>query len=405
MKILLVNDYGVLAGGAERITIDLRDGLRARGHDVRLFASTASPIPLANLADYKCAGTNGPVRSLLQVYNPSAVRRLKGALAEFAPDVVHVRMFLTQLSPRILPSLGGVPALLHVGNHQTVCPLNTKVLPDGSICRQQAGVACRQEGCVSWLGLARTLLQLGTWWRHASVFRLIVANSHALADTLRADGVRVDRVIPNGTREIPPRPPLGSPPTIGFAGRLVAQKGVDVLLRALSLLVVEHREARLVIAGDGPERGALERLAGQLGLAAHVSFCGHLDRAALAARLATSWVQVVPSRSPEPGANVIPEAMMRGTAVVSTRLDGVPEGLRDGATGMLVPAGDPAALATTLGTLLGNRELAERMGASGRSVALGELTTARMIDRFESAYAAMLGSGAREWPQDSVVGT
>jgi glycosyltransferase involved in cell wall biosynthesis len=389
MKILLVNDYGVLAGGAERITIDLRGGLRARGYDARLLASTASPFALSQQADFTCAGTNGPGRSVLQAWNPWAVRSLRRVLAEFQPDVVHVRMFLTQLSPGILPLLARVPSLLHAGNHQTICPLNTRVLPDGSRCSVRAGVACRQQGCLSAVGLARTLVQLGAWRRHASVFRLIVANSHALAVTLRENDVRVDEVIPNGTQEVPPRPPLGGPPTVAFAGRLVPQKGVDLLLQAMALVVRQLPDARLIIAGEGRERARIERLIVEMGLSAHVTLHGHVEHPALAALLAPAWVQAVPSRSPEPGANVIPEAMMRATAVVATRFDGPPEGLRDGVTGFLVPPFDAASLANRLQALLSDRALAERMGQAGRDIALAELTTGRMIDRFESVYAGL----------------
>lgn len=390
MKILLVNDYGVLAGGAERITIDLRDGLRARGYDARLLASTASPFALPGQADFTCLGTNGLGRGVLQVWNPWAVRRLRRVLAEFQPDVVHVRMFLTQMSPGILPLLARVPSLLHVGNHQTICPLNTRVLRDESRCGVRAGVACYRQGCVSAAGLVRTLVQLGTWRRHASVFRLIVANSHALADTLRENDVRVDEVIPNGTRVVPARPPLVDPPTVVFAGRLVPQKGVDLLLEAMALVVRQQPDARLIITGEGPERSRIEHRIAEIGLRAHVTLHGHIEHPALAGLLAPAWVQAVPSRSPEPGANVIPEAMMRATAVVATRFDGPPEGLRDGVTGFFVPPFDATALAGRLLELLTDRAQAERMGQAGRDIALAQLTTGRMIDRFESVYAGLV---------------
>jgi glycosyltransferase involved in cell wall biosynthesis len=390
MKILLVHDYGVVAGGAERITVDLRDGLRARGHDARMFASTARPLPLKNEADFTCFGTSGWPRRLLQAANPWAVRSLSQVLADFTPDVVHVRMFLTQLSPRILPLLAEVPALLHVGNHQTICPINTRVLPNESPCACRAGTACYREGCVSPLGLARTLLQLGAWRRHRGVFQLIVANSHALAAALRANDVSVGAVIPNGTRIVPPRRPLDDPPTIAFAGRLVAQKGLELLLRAMAIVVGHVPQAHLIVAGDGPDRRRIEGLVAEMSLGAHVTFCGHVKHASLAERLTGAWVQVVPSRSPEPGANVIPEAMMRGTAVVATTFGGAPEGLRDGVTGFLVPPFNPAALADRLLEILRSRALAERMGRAGRDVALAELTTERMLDRFESVYARIV---------------
>jgi glycosyltransferase involved in cell wall biosynthesis len=299
-------------------------------------------------------------------------------------------MFLSQLSPCILPVLGRVPALLHVGNHQTVCPINTRVLPDQSPCAWRAGTACYREGCVSPLGLARTLLQFGLWQRHRHVFQLIVANSEALATTLRANAVAVDAVIPNGTAIRAARPPVADPPTVAFAGRLVRQKGVELLLDAMEIVVRRVPAARLLIAGDGPDRVRLEQLVRDKSIERHVNFLGHVTHAALGDRLSAAWVHAVPSRSPEPGANVIPEAMMRGTAVVVTNFAGTPEGVRDGVTGFLVPPFDSRALAARLLDLLQDRGLAEQMGGAGRDVALAEFTTERMVDRFESAYTRIV---------------
>jgi glycosyltransferase involved in cell wall biosynthesis len=393
MRILILNDYGVLSGGAERVTVDLRDGLRAMGHDARIFASTAQPLRLANEADYTCSGHDGVLRRVLQVANPAAALALRRVLAEFRPEIVHVRMFLTQLSPLILSVLGRVPTLLHVGNFQTICPLNTRILPDGSVCRYRAGAACYRQGCVSALGLARTLVQLRTWRRRRTVFRLIVANSHALADTLRANDVDVGPVIWNGTRGVAARPPLQGPPTLAFAGRLVAKKGVDLLLHATALVVRQLPSARLLIVGDGEERDRLECLIRDLGLLDNVTMCGHLTRPELDRRLATAWVQVLPSRYPEPFANAVTEAMMRGTAVVGTAAGGTAELVRDGFTGYLVPVGDAPALAERLLSLLTDREAAERLGRAAREVALAQLTLERMVARFERVYTQLLSPG------------
>lgn len=387
MRILLVNDYGTAAGGAERVTHELRSALRARGHDARLLASTASPVPLPVDAEYPCYGTNGWARPFLQVLNPSATRALRRALAAFQPDLVHVRMFLTQLSPAILPLLAGRPALLHVGNQQITCPLNTKILPDGSPCGHRAGRACHRAGCVSLAGLARTTCQLRQWRRWRGVFRSIVANSHALAGALEAGGVPVDEVAHNGTRLVPPRPPLGDPPTIACAGRVTAVKGVDDLISAMPAIIAQVPGARLLVAGDGPERARIERQIAATGLQPHVTMLGHLARLALDERLAQAWVHVTPSRYPEPFANTTLEAMARGTAVVGTAVGGTPEAVDDGVTGFLVPPGDPARLATALVRLLRDRPLAEQMGAAGRARVLRQFTVDHMVDRFERVYA------------------
>ena len=140
MRILIVNDYGVLSGGAERVSLALRDGLRRRGHEAKLFASTARPLPLESHADFACFGSESPLRRVLQTANPLAPPALRHALRAFRPDVVHVRMFLTQLSPLILPLLRDVTSIFPAGNYQTICPLNTKVLPDGTACDRPAGL-------------------------------------------------------------------------------------------------------------------------------------------------------------------------------------------------------------------------------------------------------------------------
>jgi hypothetical protein len=91
MRILLVNDYATATAGAERITLDLRDGLRARGHEVRVFASRAQLIAGESFADVTCYGTNTRVQTLTSTVNWSAARALRRELRSFAPDVVQAR--------------------------------------------------------------------------------------------------------------------------------------------------------------------------------------------------------------------------------------------------------------------------------------------------------------------------
>src|SRR5438552_4677567 len=132
MRILLVNDAATPSGGAELLSIALRDELRARHHDARLFASSARYGPGESQADYSCFGTISSLRTLNRVANISAYRRLRSVLEEFRPEVVHVRMFLTQLSPLILPLLRDVPSVYHATWYETICPTGLKILPNGS---------------------------------------------------------------------------------------------------------------------------------------------------------------------------------------------------------------------------------------------------------------------------------
>ncbi|MCS6814573.1 MAG: glycosyltransferase family 4 protein [Cyanobacteria bacterium] len=389
MKILLIHDYAELIGGAEVGALTLRNGFRQRGHDARLFAARTQPNPKTSIADYTCLGTTSRFRGLLQTVNPWAYWRLKQVLADFQPDVVHVRMFLTQLSPLILPLLQPIPSLYHVVWYRPICPRGSKLLPNGTPCQTAAGLACYQNRCLplqDWLPL---MGQMQLWQRWRSAFDCIVANSYAVQQQLLAAGISPVRVIWNGVPVLPARPPLTAPPTIAVAARLVPEKGVDVLLQAVAAISDRIPNLQVLVAGHGPQFPALQQLAHQLGIANQVTLLGHLPRAQVEAHFAKAWVQVVPSRWAEPFGFVAPEAMMRGTAVIASHTGGLAEIVQEGTTGFLVPPGDVDALADALVRVLSDRTLAERLGAHGRERALQHFSESVWIDQFLQLYRTL----------------
>lgn len=389
MKVLLVHDFGTLNGGAEHMTVTLREGLRDRGHDVRFFSSLAKPLPLPIVSDHTCFGTTGPARRVTQAINPMAALALQGVVKSFEPDVIHCRMFMGQLSPLILPIVAKVPSLLHIVNYNLICPLNTKVLPNGEPCYERAGRACGENRCMPISGRVRGAVQRGLWRRWSDAFNLIITNSHWVKKRLTDEGERVDGVVWNGVPVTELRPPLSDPPTVSYAGRLIPKKGVDVLLRAFARITEQIPEARLLIAGDGPLRGDLEQLAQSLAVARHVSFLGHKTRPEMEEAFACAWVQAVPSVWEEPFGLVGAEALMRGTAVVVTANGGLAEQVVPDLNGYHVPPGDDQALAHALLELLSDRQRAEAFGAHGRCHALEHFSEGHVIDRFLGLYEQM----------------
>ncbi|MGH7553803.1 MAG: glycosyltransferase, partial [Longimicrobiales bacterium] len=127
-----------------------------------------------------------------------------------------------------------------------------------------------------------------------------------------------------------------------------------------------------------------------LNLAGSVELTGWLTGEALEARLRSAWVQVVPSLWEEPFGLAAAEAMMRGTAVVASARGGPTDLIQDGSSGLLVPPGDSAGLASALLALLRDASTAERMGRAARRFALDHLSEHSFVDRVVEIYNEML---------------
>lgn len=181
-------------------------------------------------------------------------------------------------------------------------------------------------------------------------------------------------VVPNGL-ELPEGPFPPGRRVLGV-GRLIADKGMDVLIGACA-----DTGLALTIAGDGPERGALESLARSSG--ADVRFTGQLPRAELDALYRDSSVSVLASRRGEGLPNVVLEAMSYARAVIATPSGATRDLLVEGESGLFVPSGDRAALAAALRRLHEQPGLASELGARARSVAEG-YAWERAVPRLEA---------------------
>jgi glycosyltransferase involved in cell wall biosynthesis len=170
--------------------------------------------------------------------------------------------------------------------------------------------------------------------------------------------------------------------------RLTEQKGVDVVVRALALARAEHPEAVLVVVGEGPERAALERLAGDLRVADAVFMPGRVGD--VAEWLGRAEVVVHPVRWEGFGLAVL-EAMLAGRPVVASAVSSIPEIVVDGETGLLVHPDDPAALAAAVSGLLADGGLALRLGAAGLARARREFSVDRMTTRTIAVYERVCG--------------
>ena len=300
------------------------------------------------------------MRSGARVQSYFSFRAGRADFIEFMGEhgVLRVDRHRSSLSLRVARRFGyGVrskfvrPTLkvLMVSDYKLVCPIGSKLLPDGSLCHHPAGLVCTRNGCLS----------LPHWLRDQPRYALIrsavkksdriLACSRSVQRELAEAGLKSEVLYLSA-----PARPLGfvrrpsAEPRFLFCGRLEVEKGVDLLIRVFSRLRREFPTTRLVVAGRGAKRSKLENLVGSLGVAESVDFLGWMSPRQLERPWSHAWASVVPSVWAEPQGLVAVEAIIRGVPVISSSAGGLGEIVEHGVSGLLFPNNDEEALLNCL---------------------------------------------------------
>jgi glycosyltransferase involved in cell wall biosynthesis len=312
-----------------------------------------------------------PIQSL---YAPATVRqafRLAGFLRRHGVSIVHCHDQYSNFFSVLSARLAGVPAII-ASKRWLHSPLRYRIAN-------------------------------GIGYRAAS---RVLANSEGVAHSLlRDDYLAPSRtvVVPNFVDERAFDPPPvetvrewrtslaleDGALVVGIIASLLPIKDHATLFRSVARLAPRWPTLRLVVVGDGTERGTLERLAGELGIAGQVRFAGHQPNVPSLHHLFD--VSVLTSVS-EGFPNSLVEAMAAGRPIVATNVGGVPDAVRDGENGLLVPPRDPAALTGALETMLGDRALRERMGAVGARRARAEYHATVVVGSLTRLYDQLLAN-------------
>ena len=371
MRVLHLIDSGGLYG-AEQVLLTLMSGLLAGGHEpilgsLRTPGEPARPVEL----EARQRGVQVWPIELAWSFSGRAMRELASRAAGESVAVIHSHGYKANI-------LNGAS----LARHSSFATMTTL--------HGWTGMNWRQR----------------VWW-YQCVERELLPRLDAIAVVRREmlDG-RLSRpavagrthLIPNG---IPPvcdaaatlgpetgemrglREFCGRGPTIGFVGRLSAEKGVGILLRAFAQLRGQHENLQLAIVGDGPLRSELSQLAAQLGVAHATHFAGFVPRAAAV----LPWFKVLAMPSLQEGLPIILlEAMRARLSIVASAVGGIPEALEGGMGGKLVPPQQAPVLAAAIKALLDNPAAADVLRQHAHRRFHTHYTEGSMVSSYVSVY-------------------
>lgn len=347
MRVLMVSSLWPpeVIGGAERYAHELARSLEAASHEVGVITlgvpgpDVVAIVPPRAYPLQAWAGQPSWRRLAFHaadVHRPATSAAIARAVAEWRPDVVHTHA-LQGLSGSALttPRRRGVAHVHTLHDYWLLCQRTSLVRSSGEPCAGRC-VPC------SWFAAARSL----------AVRRgepdVVLAPSAALARRHQEAGLFAGRTR-TALHPVPPsrprRPRPERPVTFGFLGQLTQVKGISTLLAAFGRL---ERDARLVIAGDGPLRGDVERATGPA-----CSYLGWIDGDAKDAFFDAIDCLVVPSTWQEPAGLVVGEALAAGVPVIGADAGGLPEYVAPACRPLLFPPGDANALADRLLRFIG----------------------------------------------------
>jgi sugar transferase (PEP-CTERM/EpsH1 system associated) len=308
---------------------------------------------------------------------PGMILQARRALCELRPDVVHSHQLATLLYGGAAATSLGVPVVVHTehGRERYATRLRTRVLG------RTAGRFC-------------------------DVFYCLTADMAGEVRAARIVPERKLRVIHNGIDVakfqaatgddlVATRAALGVPadaPLIGTVGRLSEVKRQDVLLRAFARVRQAVPKAHLVLVGDGPLLSELQSLAAALDVADAVHFAGYQPHSGPFLRAMD--VFALTSRS-EGMPQAVLEASVIGLPVVASRVGGLPEVIEEGATGLMFPPGDDAALASALCDLLSDPVRRQALGSAARARVETKFSVARMANDYHRDFLRLLEARGR----------
>jgi glycosyltransferase involved in cell wall biosynthesis len=377
MRILLIHNRYLQAGGEDRVFERERDLLSNGGHDVEVYERN-------NLEIVKRGKAQVAIDSLWSRQTYSDVSALAN---RFRPDIVHAHNTFPLVSPAAFYAAEdrGVPVVQTLHNYRIAC-LNATLLRDGNECRSCVGRVpwrgvvhrCYQGGLAQSAVLAASLTLHRLLGTYRDKIRSFIALTQYARNEFIAAGLPASRIVvkPNFVAEADARSDNRSN-TVLYVGRLSVEKGISTLAAVAKRLP----DVQFMVAGSGPDESSLSTLA-------NVTLLGHLAPNAVRDQMLTARCLLIPSHCPEGMPMTLLEAFACGLPVVASDIGSLRELIEPRQTGLLFPVGDSAACGERLSSLLQDHALWQSISDEVRVRAKACYGPARNLRMLEAIYAA-----------------
>lgn len=384
MKILLVHKFFHITGGAEVFFFETGRVLEEQGHDVAYFSTIAPQNKYSKFSSYFVNAPDFKKGSLLKrvsaigdiIYSRATKEKFARLLDDFKPDIIHVFAMFTHLSPSLLDVCRerNVPVVMSCNDYKHICP-NYKLYHHGKLCEACKGGrfyhAILNKCCQDSLAFSLASCLESSAHHYMDILRKNV-HTFLFASEFMArkteefwgkDSFRWAKLLNpfDSTKYAASREYSDY---FLFFGRLVEEKGADILLKAMK----HAPNTRLMLVGDGPQFDSLQKLSQELNLK-NVEFAGPKWGDELDQLLKYARFVVIPSIWHENFPYVIVQSFAMGKAVIGADRGGIPELIVDGEFGYIYSACAPEALADKINTLWSNPQLAVDMGKKAKKYA------------------------------------
>lgn len=415
MKILFINKFFYIKGGAESVFFDTAHLLEKNGNKVMFFsmrhpknaASKYEKYFISNI-DYERASIFHKLYASMNIlYSIETRVKLAALIKHERPDIAHLHNIYHQMSPSILHTLKkvAIPTVMTLHDYKLCCP-SYSMLAGSEVCescKDGKYYNCFLKKCFKNSRLKSLLVTVEMILHHRILHiydkvDIFISPSIFLKNKIEAMGFKGKIIyLPNfiDTDSISPRFGIQENSVIYF-GRLSAEKGLITLIDAMK----DMKNALLKIVGDGPMKGLILKKLEKEGIK-NVCYLGYKSGKDLYNEIGKSALAVMPSEWYENNPHSILEAFALGKPVIGSRIGGIPELVREGITGLLFEPHDTQDLRNKIECLLSDHDRMVSMGKNARDLVVKEYNAGNHYRRLMDVYCGVIGEDNRSVGESS----